>query len=44
MDGGEDLVEEIAGYCDFGKLERNRAGMADDASADLDETRLQARQ
>jgi hypothetical protein len=28
MDGGEDLVEEIARYRDLSKLERNCAGMA----------------
>lgn len=44
MDGGEDAVEEIAWDCDLGELESDRTGMANNAGADLDEPRLQARQ
>ncbi len=44
MNGGQDAVEEFAGDRDLGKLEGDRAGMAHDAGADLDQSRLQARQ
>ena len=44
MDGGEGAVEEIARDRDLGQLEGDRAGVADDAGADLDEPGLQARQ
>ena len=44
MDGRQDTVKELAGDRDLGQLEGNRACMADDASANLDQPRLQARQ
>ena len=44
MDGRQDTVEEFAGDRDLGKLEGDRARMANDPGADLDQSRLQARQ
>lgn len=44
MEGGEDAVEEFARDCDLSQLEDDRAGVTDDAGADLDESGLQARQ
>lgn len=44
MDGSQDPAEEIARDRDLGQLEDDRAGVADDAGADLDQPRLQARQ
>ena len=43
MDGSQYQAEEIARDRDLGELEDDRAGVADDASTDLDQPRLQAR-
>ena len=44
MDGGQDVVEEIARDRDLGQLGGDRAGMPHDAGADRDEPGLEARQ
>ena len=41
-EGGEDCAHHRAGYRNFGQLEGDGAGVAQDAGADLDQFELQA--